>query len=183
MSEHEHGGGVGLGSRCAPPEVVREQAHRDPRPVALHRVHQGLAQLEQEGIAELVGLDLVGAVAARPALLERVAAEAVALEVPEDVAQGLVADLADGPRGQLEAVALPLEVAGLLELLGHLAQALEVALGLLAQELLDLLGVDLLEVVGVAHLLDLPLEVVELPELVHQLHRLLHGELVVAAEV
>ena len=103
------------------------------------------------------------------------AAEAVALEVPEDVAQGLVADLADGPRGQLEAVAFSLEVAGLFELLGHLAQTLEVALGLLAQELLDLLGVDLLEVVGVAHLLDLPLEVVELPELVHQLHRLLHG--------
>ncbi len=103
--------------------------------------------------------------------------------MPEDVAQGLVADLADGPRGQLEAVAFSLEVAGFFELLGHLAQALEVALGLLAQELLDLLGVDLLEVVGVAHLLDLPLEVVELPELVHQLHRLLHGELVVAAEV
>ncbi len=173
--------GLGLGTHHL--EVVGGEAHRDARAVALHRVHQGLAQLEQERVAELVGLDLVGAVAARPPPLERVAAEAIALEVSEDVAQGLVADLADGPRGQLEPVAFPLEIAGFLQLLGHLAQALEVAGRLLAQELLDLLRVDLLEVVGIAHLLDLPLELVELAELVHQLHGLLHREVVVAAEV
>ena len=73
-------------------------------------------------------------------------------------------------------VAFALEVAGLFQLLGHLAQPLEVAGRLLAQELLDLLGVDLLEVVGVAHLLDLPLELVELAELVHQVHGLLQRQ-------
>ena len=111
------------------------------------------------------------------------AAKAVALEVREDVAQRLVAQLADRARRQLEPVALALEVAGLLQLLGDLAQPLEIAGGLLAEQPLDLGGVDLLEVVGRLGAAELALELLHLLHLVHQLHGLAHRQLVVAAEV
>ena len=62
-------------------EVVGGEAHGRARPLPLHRVHERLLEVEQERIAELVGLGLVGAVAARAPPLHGVAAEAVALEV------------------------------------------------------------------------------------------------------
>ena len=100
------------------------------------------------------------------------AAEAVALEDGEDVPERLVADLPDGARGQRQPVALALEVAGLLELLRQLAELVEVALGLLAQEPADLLWIDPLEVPRVLDRAELALELVQLLQLLHETHRL-----------
>ncbi len=111
------------------------------------------------------------------------AAEPVALEVREDVAQRLVAELADRPRRQLEPIALALEVPGLLELLGDFLQPLEVAGRFLAEQPLDLGRIDLLEVVRRLGATELALELLHLLHLVHQLHGLAHGHFVVAAEV
>ena len=66
-------------------------------------------------------------------MLDGVSAEAVALEVREDVLERLVADLADGARGEAELVPPPLEVPGLFQLPGYLAEALEIARRLRAQ--------------------------------------------------
>ena len=52
-------------------------------------------QVEQERVAELVLLGVVGAVAAGAAVVGLVAADAVLLELREDVAERLLADLAD----------------------------------------------------------------------------------------
>src|SRR5206468_11834106 len=112
-------------------EVGRVDAHRRARALALDGVHQRLAQVEQERIAELVGLRLVELVAAGAPPVHRVATEAVALEPGEDVAQRLVADLPDGARRQLQLVAVALEVPRLLEALGELAQSLQVLARLL----------------------------------------------------
>src|SRR5207245_42059 len=112
------------------------------------RVEQRVVEGEQERMAELVALGLVGGVATRTPALDRVPAEAVALEVREDVLERLVAELADSARGQLEAVALALEVAGLLELLGELLQPLEVLRRLVAEQLLDVERIDLVQIVG-----------------------------------
>src|SRR5439155_1205016 len=109
--------------------------------------------------------------------------EAVALEVAEDVTQRLVGDLAERARRQLEPVATTLEVARLLELLRDLAELLEVPHGLLAQELGDLCGVDLLEVGGALRAAQLALELVHPLELLHELHRLTERHLFVATEL
>src|SRR5256712_7502659 len=112
-----------------------------------------------------------------------VAAEAVALEVGEDVTQRLVGDLPDRARRQLEPIAATLGVARLLELLCDLAELLEVPHGLLAQELGDLRGVDLLEVGGALRAAQLALELVHPLELLHELHRLTERHLFVATEL
>ena len=131
--EHDDGGRLGLELGAEHLEVAGGEPHRGAGPVPLDRVHQGLLQVEEERVAELVGLGVVRAVAARPAVLDGVTAEAVALEVPEDVLERLVADLADGARGEAELIALPLEVPGLFQLPGYLAEALEIARRLRAQ--------------------------------------------------
>src|SRR5207302_4818875 len=122
-------------------------------------------------------------IAARAPALDRVSPEAVALEVREDVLERLVAELADGARGQLEAIALALEVARLLQLPGELFQPLEVLRRFLAEELLDVDGIDLLQVVRRLDAAQLALELLHLLELVHQLYRLAHRHVVVAPEV
>src|SRR5262247_2560809 len=119
--------------------------------VALDRVHQRLLEIEQERIAEFVALGLVGRVAAGAPALDVVPAEAVALEAGEDVLERLVAELSDRPRGELEPIALALEVARLLQLLRQLLQPLEILRRLLAQELLDLDRIDLLQIVRRLH--------------------------------
>ena len=58
-----------------------------------------------EGVAELVGLGLVDALAAGAAVLGLVLAEGVPLELAEDVLEGLLADAADGAGGELVVVA------------------------------------------------------------------------------
>src|SRR5207245_2187365 len=132
---------------------------------------------------ELVVLGIVRAIAARAAVTHDVAAEPVALQVGEDVAERLVGDPADRARGQLEPVALALEIARLLELLRDLAELLEVPRGLLAQELLDLGAVDRVEVLGTLRVAHLALELVHLLELLHESHRLTERQLLVAVEL
>jgi len=80
-----------------------------PTPCRSHRVHHGALQIEQERIAELVDLGVVGAVAADPAEVRLVAADAVLLQLGEDVAQRLLPDLADGAGRQLVLIALLLD--------------------------------------------------------------------------
>src|SRR5262249_42529299 len=114
--------------------------------------------------------------------VHRVATEAVALEPGEDVAQRLVAYLPDGSRRELQLVAVALEVAGLLEALGELAQALEVLPRLLAEQPLHPLGIHVLELLQRANAPHLALEVVQLLQLLHEPHGLLERDLLVAAE-
>ena len=163
-------------------EVGRVDAHRRARALALDGVHQRLAQVEQERIAELVGLRLVELVAAGAAPVHRVAAEAVALEPGEDVAQRLVADLPDGARRQLQLVAVALEVPRLLEALAQFAQSLEVLARLLAEQPLHALGIHVLELLQRADAPHLALEVVQLLQLLHEPHGLLERDLLVAAK-
>jgi hypothetical protein len=75
------------------------------------------------------------------------------------------------------------EVPRLLELLRHLGEALQVLRGLLAEELLDIRGIDLLEARRILRLSKLALELLHLGQLVHELHGLAQRERVVALEV
>ena len=117
------------------------------------------------------------------AALDGVAADAIALEHREDVAQRLVGDLADGARGQRQLVALALRGSpASSSLLGHLLEPLQILGRLGAQQLLDALGIDVLEIFQGAHAADLALELVELLHLLHETHRLLQRDLLVALE-
>src|SRR5437660_5077172 len=165
----EHHDRRGLGRELGPDhlEIVRREPHRRAGAVALDRVHQRLLEVEQEGIAELVALGLVGGITARAPALDVVPPEAVALEGREDVLERLVAELADRARGELEPVALALEVARLLQLLRELLQPLEVLRRLLAEQLLDVDRIDLVQIVRRLDAAQLALELLHPLELVH----------------
>ena len=91
------------------------------RAVAVDRVLHGVRQVEQERVAELVGLELVGRVTAAAASARAMASERIALERREDVLERALADLADAARGELVPLAVLTDQAGLLEKLGHLS--------------------------------------------------------------
>src|SRR5439155_14655710 len=102
-------------------EVLRRELHRHVRAVAVHGVLHGVRQIEQEWVAELVGLELVGRVTAAASGACAVAAEGVALERREDVLERALADLADAARRELVPLAVLPDESGLFEELGHLS--------------------------------------------------------------
>ena len=112
---------------------------------ALDPVEHRALDVEAEGVAELPGLGLVGGLDARAEPLELVAADAVALEVGEEVAQRLLADAPHPLRGELEAVIAALDVALVLHLLDQPVEAVDLASRVLTEGLRDLrplLGIE-----------------------------------------
>jgi len=99
-----------------------------------------------EGIAELVRLGGLVALAASSSAIEPVAAEGVPAKAGEEVVQDFLTDAAAPPGGQFQALSAPLEIACPLELLGQAIERLEIADALVAEEVTDLLAVDGLQV-------------------------------------
>ena len=118
--QHHHRGRLGDLLRGVDLEVVLVQPHRHLRPLAEDGVHHGLAQIEVEGVAELVLLRLIDAFAAGTALAQGVLAVVGLLELGVDLSQSLLADLADATRRQLPVAALAPDVARLLQYLQEL---------------------------------------------------------------
>ena len=139
--------------------------------------------VELEGVAELVGLRLEGALARSTRAKDLVLARPVLLEVLEDVAQRVLADLLHAFGRELHATLARVDVARLLQELGQLRQTLEATRGIVAKELAGLVDVDLgqrrrrvgrTEEVG---------QLVDVGQAAHHLHGVGQTEWVVAGEV
>ena len=120
------------------------RARRDRRRVLLagQRVGQRAAQVEVERVAELVRLGRLLALPAPAGTLDAMAAERVALEPREQVVEHLLADPPAAPRRQLEPLPVAGQVAGLLEPPGQVVERVEVADGVVAQQVAHLVAVD-----------------------------------------
>ncbi|GBD13701.1 hypothetical protein HRbin24_01737 [bacterium HR24] len=116
-------------------EVVLAQAHRHLGALPEHGVEDGLAQVQVEGVAELVALGVLGALGARAPFAGGVLAVGRLLDLGVDLAEGLLADAADGLGGQLPLLAATADVARLLQHLQHLLELTKGLVGLFAQEL------------------------------------------------
>src|SRR5439155_19177239 len=111
--------------RAVDVEVVRGELHRDFRALADHGVPHRARKVEQEGIAELVGLELVGWIASAAARFGAVSTKGVFLQRREDLLERPLADLADPPRRELVALAVLADEACLFEELGHATELVE----------------------------------------------------------
>src|SRR5207253_7405464 len=96
-------------------EVARTDGDWQARPRTRHGVEEGAVDVDREGIAELVGLGLVGSLPAGAGLGKCVASERLPAQPAEDVGERLGSEPASGARGELEASAVPLQVAGFLQ--------------------------------------------------------------------
>ena len=103
------------------------------------------------------------------------------LEVGEDFLQGLLSDAPDASGRQLGLVAAGY-VSCFFQQLAEVVQLVPDTAGVLAEEFGQLLRVYLAEVAGADGFLERGLELVELLEVAHHLHRLFHGQAVVAEE-
>ena len=123
-----------------------------------------------ERIAELVELGVVGAVAVAAGFGHIVFAERLALEVGVDFGQRLFADFARAARGQLPGLAVFADVAGFFEQFEQRFQLVERLARFLAEQLFELVRIDAVDVAAVLHLLQRPLQLVELLHVAHQVH-------------
>ena len=121
-----------------------------PGPDRGHRVEQRAVDVDREGVAELVGLRLLGRLPAASGLRERMATEALAPQPAEDVGQRPHAELARGAWRELEMAAVAVEVPRVLERAGQRGELVEVVDRIVAGEVAQRLGIDALERVRVA---------------------------------
>src|SRR5260221_9965333 len=140
------------------------ELHRRPCATAEDRILHGAREVEQERVAELVGLQLVRRIPAAAARVGAVLPERVALQRREDLLERALADLPDPPWRELVAVPILADEPRLLEQLAHLLELLEGLPGLRAGEPLDLLGVHRGEVALIARA---AYDILEVRELVH----------------
>ena len=131
-------------------------------PFALQRVADGPLHVQVEGVAELVRLVVVHALAGAAELRDLVVAQAVLLELRVDLTERLLADHAGAARRQLPGVALAPDVAGLLEDVEQLLQFVDGVDRVVAQQVPQLVEVDGIEVPVVLRPLQLALEAVDL---------------------
>ena len=129
---------------------TRTDAHRRSRPGPRHRVEQRAVDVDREGVAELVGLRLLGRLPAASGLRERMTTEALAAQPAEDVGQRPHAELARGAWRELEMAAVAVEVPRLLERTGQRGELVEVVDRIVAGKVAQRLGIDALERVRVA---------------------------------
>ena len=163
-------------------EVVFLEMNGDLRAFAEDAVHDRLAEVEVEGVAELVGFGLVGALAALALIALGVLTVGGLLELIVDLAHGLLLDLADAARGELPLVALFADVASLLKDFEEVLELLEGVGGFFAEQLAELVLVDVVEVAAVLGLFELLFELVDVLEVAHEVHRLEEVELFVATK-
>ena len=123
-----------------------------------------------EGIAELVELRVVRAVAVAAGFGHVVLAEGLALEVGVDFGQRLFADLAGAARGELPGVAVLADVTGFFEQFEQVFKLLERFARLFAEQLFELVRIDVIEVAAVLHLFERALHLIQLLHVVHQVH-------------
>ena len=140
------------------------------------RASERLAQVEQEGIAELVRLALVRRVAAGAAGVDRVAARAVAAELAQHLGERALSDLADRVRGEHPLASPLLEIARRLERLGEPLERLRFFGRLLTQRLSHRGGIDPVRTPCSLGVLEILLQPVEAVELAHQPEGLLERE-------
>src|SRR5437588_69212 len=103
-------------------EVLRGQTHGRAPAAALQGVANGPLDVEVEGVAELVGLGLVGPLVTHAGGVGLVAPQAVLGQPGEEVRQGVLPYAAHPPRSQLVSPLPLLDDARLLQQLGQLGQ-------------------------------------------------------------
>ena len=139
--------------------------------MTVDRVAQCLAYIEVEWITELILLRVVGAFMARTTEFDLVFALTVVEQSFEQIAKRVLADLANGFRCQLIATISLFDQASFFKLLGELLQFGERRGRVVAQQVAELIRIDLCElarVCGVAHHV---FECVEIADLVeHRTH-------------
>src|SRR5579863_3582820 len=116
-------------------------------------IHERLFQIEQEWIAKLVGLALVGALAASATKRADMAAKTVAFKLVEDILQRLLTDLADTTRRQFPVTALLLDIAGLFQYAHQLFQLFNRLVLIIAEQVFHLLAIDGLKIIQAARFL------------------------------
>ncbi len=107
------------------------------------------------------GFEALVALAAVPRVREPVRAERVAVEAGEQLVEDLLPDPPIAARGELEAVAVALEVAGALEAVGEVLERIEVPGRIRPEQVVDVRAVDLAEVARATRAVELRLELVE----------------------
>src|SRR5437588_9335005 len=131
-------------------EVLRTDGYRQARPLARHGVEERAVDVDREGIAEFVGLGLVGSLPAGASLGQGVATERFPAEAAEDVGEGLRAKPARGACREFEPPAVALQIASLLQRSCQLSQLSEGLGRIDAREVSQQLWVDAREPVGIA---------------------------------
>jgi hypothetical protein len=111
-----------------------------------------------------------------------VLAERIVLELRVDLAERFLADLSRAARRQLVAVALAPEVPLLLQDLQELLELVQCLSRFVAEQFAQLLLVDVFDVAAVLRALELALQLVHGLHAVHQRHRLVEVDLLIAAE-
>ncbi len=140
-------------------------------------------QVELERIAELVRLGLVGPLVTETFAVLLVLTDALLGELGEQVAQGVGADRPQPPRRELEPAFAILDQPGVLEHLGELAQPLERAGGVVAEQIADAIHVGLGQGRRGGGALEQVLELIEVAQLLHRLHRLGEAHRILTVEV
>src|SRR4051812_48090761 len=150
--------------------------------LARQRVAERPLQVEVERVAELVWLCCLLALPSPPDAVDAMAAEPVAAETREQVVEHLLPDPTAPARCQLEPLALPRQVAGLLELSRQLVETLEISDGVVAQEVADPVAINVGEISRRLDVAERVLERIEALEPRHLLERTVEPERLVAAE-
>ena len=181
--QHQHRGGLHGGLGALDLEVVGRELHRRATAPTGARIAQGALDVEVEGIAELVGLGRVLALVADAGPLQVVAARPVAQEAAVEVAEGVLAEAADGPGRQAQLALVVVDEARLLEHPGQLGQALEALGRLVAQQVAHPVDVDLGERPGTRSPPQHLLQLVQVGQFLEQLHGLTHADRFLSGQV
>ena len=131
-----------IGRREVDPPIAARGARRRSVLLAAEGVEQRAAQVEVERVAELVRLGRLVALPSPAAAIDPVATERVALEPREQVVEDLLADLAAAARGQLQPLAVAGQVAGFLEPPSEVVERIELARGVVAEQVAHLVAID-----------------------------------------
>ena len=154
-----------------------------PVPLRRSALRMVRVQIEVERVAVLVLLRLVRALVALAETIHLVLADLVLGQLVEEVAQRVGADLAQALRRELEAPFLLLDQARLLEHLGELGEALQRPRRIVAHQVAHSIHVGLGQRPGAGRAAQQVLQLVEIAEVLHGLHRLAHAHRVAALEL
>ena len=181
--EHQHRRRFGEVLGLLDLEVVGRQVHRRTRAVAPHRVADGLVQIEVERIAVLVLLGLVGALVALAEAIHLVLADLVLGQLVEQIAQRVGADLAQ-PFGvsSRRPSFCSMSPASCSILVSSARRCSDRAASSPIRSRTSI-HVGLGQRAGAGGVAQQVLELVEVAELLHGLHRLAHAHRVAALEL